>query len=99
MRREDDAIEIEDLHRRYARWRQDHSSRSENVPAKPALPHHRRVGWTRSRDTRAAHRNNPRPILTKEEWERLSEDMTCGLQEFPLANGADVDASKETHGR
>ena len=77
MRWGGDVIETEDMHRGYARWRQNRRNRNEDMPTKKGIPRRQRVIWARWRDMRVTQRENPRPILT-EEWDCLSEDITWG---------------------
>ena len=78
MRWAGDVIETEDTKIGYARWRQDPRNRNDRLPTKQAIPQHHRSRWKRSRDMRLAHRENPRPIPSEEEWERFAEDTTWG---------------------
>ena len=73
-----DVVGAEDMHQGNERWRQGPKNRNDNIPTKIALPQHQRVRWARSRDTKLAHRETPRPIRTEEEWAFLSEDITWG---------------------
>ena len=98
MRWEGGVIETEDIQKGYARLRQGPRNRNGNIQTKLAVPQHQRARWTRSRDMRAAHRENPTLILPKEEWGVPPRRYyIVRLQAIPIANGADAGVSEENH--
>ena len=97
MRWADDVIETEDLRRGYACCRHDPGDRDENVPTKQDLPQNQRVRWPRSRDMRLTQRESEADTDQRRMGVCSRRYNVGGLQETPVANGADVDVSKETH--
>ena len=73
-------------------------SKSEKPPTAQAIHQHQRAKWGCSRDMKAI-RGKAMPLLTKDEWGCLAEDIAWGDYKRSNPSSTDGDVPKETYGR
>ena len=73
----DDVVEGEDIELEFQRWEQCRRSKNEKPPTNQAIPQHQRVKWSSSLHTKVVQ-GKATPLLTKEEWGCMAEDIAWG---------------------